>query len=109
MDALSNSHRIPTGACQREGGIEQDNWGPCPRCNGSGIRLNDRFVGDLVRRRRQARGLTVAQVAAKMGFSAQYLGDLERGHRNCWTHALAEKCLQAIDALQSQRAEGGTQ
>ncbi len=75
---------------------EQANLGPCHYCAGSGIRLNDTYVGHLVRTRRNAKHITAAKLAAKVGISAQYLGDLERGHRN-WRHYLVDQCLKAIE------------
>ncbi len=41
-----------------------------------------KLVGTNVARLRQAKGLTQEVVAARSGFSQQYLSSLERGHRN---------------------------
>ncbi len=90
---------------------EQANLGACLHCAGTGIRLNDAYVGHLVRTRRNAKHITAAKLATKVGISAQYLGDLERGHRN-WRHYLAGRCLMAIDMWEidsdgDHKQEGG--
>ncbi|MCF8710452.1 helix-turn-helix domain-containing protein [Rhizorhapis sp. SPR117] len=41
-----------------------------------------KLVGRNVARLRQEKGLTQEDVAARSGFSQQYLSSLERGHRN---------------------------
>jgi DNA-binding XRE family transcriptional regulator len=56
----------------------------CPRCGGSGRIANPAATGDLFRRARTKMGLTLREAARRMGISAAYLSDLERGNR-AWT------------------------
>lgn len=78
---------------------EQANLGPCRHCGGSGLKLNSLYVGNLVRTRRMAKHITIAQLADRIELSAQYIRNLERGCRN-WNHYLAEECLKTIDMLE---------
>src|SRR4051794_41788339 len=46
-------------------------------------------LGARLRRRRRARGLTLAEVAARAGVSPQYLSELERGRKDPSSEMLA--------------------
>ena len=56
-----------------------------------------RLVGRNFARLRQASGLTQEEIAARSGFSQQYLSDLERGRRNPTVITLYE-LAQALGA-----------
>jgi transcriptional regulator with XRE-family HTH domain len=51
---------------------------PCPRC-GSAQRVVN---GAWLRERRTRAGLSLRDVGARLGYSAVYLSDIERGRRN---------------------------
>lgn len=65
----------------------------CPHCRGRG----ETFVpaaGEL-RRRRESEGLSLREVARRLGFSAPYLSDVELGRRNATEAILgAYECLR---------------
>lgn len=52
-------------------------------------------AGNIVRARRKKRKMSLRTLATKMGISAPYLSDLERGHRP-WT---VEKFGQALKLI----------
>ncbi len=52
-------------------------------------------TGLLVRRKRRALGLTLAEVADRTGLSVSYLSGLERGDRG-WTFELFDKVWGAL-------------
>jgi predicted transcriptional regulator len=56
----------------------------CPTCQGSGQILDDRAIGQEMRRLREAAKVSLRGIAAKLGFSAAYVSDLELGNRH-WT------------------------
>lgn len=66
-----------------------------------GNEINDNLVhdaralGQLVRRRRKLSGLTIAKMAAMLGVSPRFLGELERGRGT----VPVEKMLQALQAV----------
>ena len=53
-------------------------------------------LGSAIRRRRQARGLTVVDLAERAGFSASYISQLERGQVNISVSAL-KKIADVLD------------
>ena len=55
---------------------------PCPGCGGTGTYLPDDRIGEALRRRREARDISLRSMAKKIGISAPYLSDLERGNRH---------------------------
>jgi ribosome-binding protein aMBF1 (putative translation factor) len=77
----------------------------CPRCGGSGRIANPAATGAMVRGAREKMGLTLREAARRMGISAAYLSDLERGNR-AWTlkaQARLNKWLRP--ATPSERAD----
>lgn len=76
----------------------------CKRCGGTGEELDHTLVGAMVRERREAAGLTLRKVAARSGWSAPYLSDLEHGRRN-WTPVRQERVLRAIEAELGDRLD----
>lgn len=54
----------------------------CGGCGGTGKVLDPRKVGLAMRDHRESAGVSLRKVALKMGVSAPYLSDLERGNRN---------------------------
>lgn len=51
----------------------------CPRCGSPGNVIN----GEWLRAQRIKAGLSLREMAARMGFSAQYVSDVEKNRRNC--------------------------
>lgn len=53
---------------------------PCPRCKGTGeIAVDTLGIGELVRREREARNLTQAQVGVVAGLSRTQITNIEAG------------------------------
>jgi predicted transcriptional regulator len=67
----------------------------CPRCNGTGRLTDDKVTGARMRAMREGKGLTLREVARRMGFSAAYLCDLELGRR-IWNTKVIALYLSAI-------------
>ena len=66
------------------------------RCEYELINVIDNYLtGDKYRCIRIDKGLSLREVARKMGISASYLSDLERAKRN-WNEHLATLCERAI-------------
>lgn len=65
----------------------------CPRCNGSGLVAQ----GSSLRRLREDAGLTLREVARRMGYSAAYVCDIEHGRRGV-TGKLASQYKSALKA-----------
>lgn len=68
---------------------------PCPRCNGTGTIPDDRAMGAAMRQRREAAGLSLYDLAKKLGLSASYLCDLELGRRQ-WSGTNIERYEEAL-------------
>jgi len=54
---------------------------PCKRCNGTGLEPDPSEVGKRMRHMREKAGISLRDAADKMGVSAAYLSDMERGNR----------------------------
>lgn len=67
----------------------------CPRCGGTGEIESDREVGERMRSLREGKGLTLREVSRRMGVSAAYVSDLERGRR-AWNTSVTEKYFRAL-------------
>lgn len=67
---------------------------PCPRCNGKGRIPDPRVFGMAARVLRKSAGLSLREVARRMGFSAPYVCDLEYGRRQ-WTNCLMNNYKKA--------------
>lgn len=52
---------------------------------------NDKTFGQCIRKRREELGVSVRALAEKIGMSAVYLSDIERGNRNAPTGANVKK------------------
>lgn len=70
----------------------------CPSCEGSGKVLSSAAYGPDLRRRREAAGLSLAALGAKVGVSAQYLCDIELQRRPLW-HAGAKDLVARIEEV----------
>lgn len=68
----------------------------CPRCGGIGRILVDVEQGRLCRQKREQAGLTGREVAKRMGISAVYLSDLERGNRG-WSWRRLQQFEAALE------------
>lgn len=64
--------------------------GACPTCGSPRTVVN----GAWLRERREAAGLSLRALGARLGFSAVYLGDIELNRRNC-----TPKIREAYEAL----------
>ena len=58
----------------------------CPKCGGSGHVLDPRVQGMMMKREREEKGLSLREVARRMGFTAAYICDMELGRRG-WNGA----------------------
>jgi hypothetical protein len=67
----------------------------CPHCNGTGRIFDSEQVGNFLRKKRESLSNSLRDVAKRMGISAPYLSDLERGNR-AWN---LEKIDQYEDSL----------
>lgn len=68
---------------------------PCPHCDGTGIVLDEKAVGALMREVRKAKKVSLREVARRLKWSAPYVSDLENGHR-LWTTDKQNKYLKAL-------------
>lgn len=55
-------------------------------------------AGEEIRREREVANISLRTLAKRMGFSAAYLSDMERGRRN-WSNARFEKAANLIEKL----------
>jgi predicted transcriptional regulator len=68
---------------------------PCPLCGGSGQVLDDKAIGQAMRKMRVKAGLTGREVARRLKLSAAYVSDLELGRR-AWNAARRHAYTEAI-------------
>ena len=68
----------------------------CPKCGGSGKVDDPRAIGEDMRKRREASGLSLREVARRIRTSAPYLCDLELGRRTGWTQDMIERVNAAL-------------
>lgn len=54
----------------------------CPKCQGVGTIPNPQFVGEQLRKEREAAGVSMREVARRMKMSAPFLSDVENGFRH---------------------------
>jgi transcriptional regulator with XRE-family HTH domain len=59
-------------------------------------RIDQRLTSALARSLRLESGLSIREVALRMGFSAAYVSDLELGRRN-WSASLVEVYASALE------------
>jgi predicted transcriptional regulator len=59
--------------------------------------INNRALGESMRRMRGDLGVSVRCLSRRMGVSASYLSDLELGRRN-WSEILVERYLFQLDS-----------
>jgi len=62
----------------------------CHRCAGTGFEPDHAAVGREYRRRREKLGLSLRSAGERIGVSAAYLSDLERGNR-AWNTSITER------------------
>lgn len=74
----------------------------CPKCEGKGRIPDSNFIAAEMKKLRLNFGISLRQVALKMGYSAPYLVDLEAGRRN-WTPAKTECYISAVDSIRKQQ------
>lgn len=63
--------------------------------------IDHHSTGRMMREYREHHGISIREVARRMGLSAAYVSDLERGRRN-WKLANAERYQQAVSANQQK-------
>lgn len=64
--------------------------------------VNHVATGTQIREARMARGISLRQMAIRMGISAVFLSDLERGRRN-WTEKRINQWWKAFSATKTER------
>jgi len=67
----------------------------CIRCGGSGKEPDHKALGQAMRAKREASGLTLRSLAKRLSFSAAYISDLELGRRN-WSAGMRESYLDQL-------------
>lgn len=67
----------------------------CPRCGGTGFVADPAYHGKEARARRKQAGLSLREVARRMGFSVAYVSDLELGRRG-WNDGLMKRYVNAL-------------
>jgi DNA-binding transcriptional regulator YiaG len=67
----------------------------CSHCGGDGMEFNSHATGRQIRHLREQSGISLRELARRVGWSAAHQHDLEKGHRN-WTQAKFDKCVQHI-------------
>lgn len=67
----------------------------CHCCGGTGKEIDQTAIAAELREKREKSGLSLREVARRMGFTAPYLSDLELGRRN-WSE---EKVAEYLEAL----------
>ena len=70
----------------------------CPRCGGTGLLLDPKLTGQSMRQLREAKNISGRDLAAAMGFTANYICDLELGRRG-WNEKLVNRYLDAVGKL----------
>lgn len=68
---------------------------PCHHCGGTGVEADPLAIGKSMRELRIQRGLSLREVARRMGMSASFISDLERGNRH-WGPKAATKYREAV-------------
>ncbi len=69
---------------------------PCHVCSGLGLLYNDRQMGAALKRLREDAGISLREVARRMGKSAPWLSHLERGKAQ-WNRDRVADFLSAIN------------
>lgn len=73
---------------------------PCPKCSGTGTLIDPRDEGLVMRRRREAAGLSLRAIAGPADLSISYLCDAELGRRP-WNARLREAYARAFEAARA--------
>ena len=68
----------------------------CPRCNGTGHIADDRAIGQEMRQLREAKQISLREIARRMHYSAAYLSDLELGSRH-WNTKVTNQFKAALE------------
>jgi transcriptional regulator with XRE-family HTH domain len=68
----------------------------CQRCGGTGVEPDQVAIGARMRQKRRAAGMTLRDVAERVGKSLPYLSDLERGRR-AWNAGITRDFLSAVE------------
>lgn len=55
---------------------------PCRYCDGTGHQIDDAAVGRMLRERREARGISLREIARRLGKSATYIQSVECAQRS---------------------------
>lgn len=74
----------------------------CKYCNGTGEEPDQAAISTERRAARVGGGVSLRDVAGRMGFSAAYISDLELGRRK-WNAFLLDQHQRAIVALGGKR------
>lgn len=69
----------------------------CTRCGGTGQETDHVQVGSAMRALRKEKGLTLAEVALRTGWSTAFISDLERGRRS-WNGTHLDRIGKALQA-----------
>lgn len=70
------------------------------------VKVDSVCVGALFRERRIGRGYTLCETAKRMGISASYLSDMERGNRS-WSKSLYLRAVAVTGIARRAPAEKG--
>jgi transcriptional regulator with XRE-family HTH domain len=67
----------------------------CACCNGSGKQIDSTLTGQNMRERRKEKQISLREAARRLGWSAAYVSDLERGFR-VWNEKKMTKYCEAL-------------
>lgn len=74
----------------------------CHRCGGTGVERDLRAEGARIREARVARGMSLRDLARRVGCSAAYVSDVERGQRACGTGPVGNAILSAVSMTREE-------
>lgn len=67
----------------------------CKRCGGTGREQDDRAIGERMRKKREAKDISLRDLGARLGLTASYLCDLELGRRR-WSPKNIKRYTEAL-------------
>ena len=70
----------------------------CQRCAGTGYEPDHAAIGARHRHVREGLKMSLREAAGKIGISAAYLSDLERGNR-AWGRSISERVHEAYERV----------
>lgn len=69
---------------------------PCKRCNGTGVEPDQAETGMRIRKLREALSISSQEMAKKMGLSASFYSELEKGIK-AWSSDRIRECERILN------------